>query len=117
MQMRTITLTLLAAIGVATAAFGRVGEDEKQIEARYGKPGKDLGTKGQIHEIGYMSAGFTILVDFVYGISRREGFVNPDTSILSAVAINQLLSMSAADGTRWQDGQAVGDDRSWRGSD
>ena len=32
MQMRTITLTLLAAIGVATAAFGRVGEDEKQIE-------------------------------------------------------------------------------------
>ena len=117
MQMRTITLTLLAAIGVATAAFGRVGEDEKQIEARYGKPGKDLGTKGQIHEIGYMSAGFMILVDFVNGISKREGFANPDTSTLSAEAIKQILAMSAADGTRWQERPAVGEDRSWRCSD
>ena len=115
--MKALILSIFASISLAGMAFGRVGEDEKQIEARYGKPGKDLGTKGQIHEIGYMSAGYMILVDFVNGISKREGFTNPDTSTLSADAIKQILAMSSADGTRWQERPAVGEDRSWRCSD
>ena len=97
--------------------FGRIGEDEKQIEARYGKPGKDLGTRGEIHEVGYMSGGFMIVVDFDNGISKREGFANPDTSGLSADAIKQILAMSSADGTQWREQPAVGEDRSWRCSD
>ena len=102
---------------LAATGFGRIGENEKEIEARYGKAGKDLGTRGAIHEVGYMSNGFMILVDFVNGISKREGFANPDTSELSADAIKQILGMSSADGTNWQEVAAVGEDRSWRCSD
>ena len=102
MQMKTISLTVLAAIGVTTAAFGRIGEDEKQIEARYGKAGKVLGDHGNVHEVGYMSDGFMILVDFVNGISLREGFAKPDTSALTDVAVLQILALSAAEGTNWE---------------
>ena len=117
MQMRTITLTLLAAIGATTSAFARIGEDEKQIEARYGKAGKDLGTHGEVHEVGYAAGGFMVLVDFVSGISQREGFANPDTSALTAGAIQQILAMSAAEGTRWQEGAVKDGDRVWNRSD
>ena len=115
--MKALTFTILVWITLAATSFSRIGEDEKQIEARYGKAGKDLGTHGEIHEIGYMSGGFMILVDYVNGISKREGFANPDTSTLSADAIKQILSMSSADGTKWQELTAVGEDRSWRCSD
>ncbi len=117
MQIKAISLTALAAIGTTTTAFARIGDDEKQIEARYGKPGKDLGTHGEVHEVGYMSGGFMILVDFVNGISQREGFANPDTSALTGDAIRQILAMSAAEGTKWETAPATGEDRSWRRSD
>jgi hypothetical protein len=117
MQMKTISLTVLAAIGVTTAAFGRIGEDEKQIEARYGKAGKVLGDHGNVHEVGYMSDGFMILVDFVNGISLREGFAKPDTSALTDVAVLQILALSAAEGTNWEPAPGSGGDRSWRRSD
>jgi len=81
--MKALTFTVLVWITFAATGFSRIGEDEKQIEARYGKPGKDLGTHGDVHELGYISGGFMILVDFVNGISQREGFANPDTSPLS----------------------------------
>ena len=115
--MKALTLTSFVWIILAATGFGRIGEDEKQIEARYGKAGKDLGTRGEIHEIGYMSGGFMILVDYVNGISKREGFANPDTSTLSADAIKQILALSSADETKWQEQPAVGEDRSWRCSD
>src|SRR5438105_6792547 len=115
--MKALTFTSVVWIILMATGFGRIGEDEKQIEARYGKPGKDLGTRGEIHEVGYMSGGFMIVVDFVNGISKREGFANPDTSALSADAVKQVLAMSSADGTRWEEQPAVGEDRSWRCSD
>jgi len=117
MQMKTITLTLLAAISVATAAFGRIGENEKEIAARYGEPGKDLGNHGNVHEVGYMANGFMILVDFVNGISQREGFANPDTSALTPDAVEKILIMSAVEGTKWQETKAEAGDRAWRRSD
>jgi hypothetical protein len=115
--MKALTFTSFLLFALAATGFGRIGENEKQIEARYGKAGKDLGTRGEIHEVGYMAGGFMILVDFVNGISKREGFANPDTSALSADAIKQILAMSSADGTTWQEQRAVGEDRSWRCSD
>ena len=115
--MKALTFASVVWIMLMATGFGRIGEDEKQIEARYGKPGKDLGTRGEIHEVGYMSGGFMIVVDFVNGISKREGFANPDTSALSADAVKQVLAMSSADGTRWEEQPAVGEDRSWRCSD
>jgi len=114
MKAMLISLVWLA---LAATGFGRVGENEKEIEARYGKPGKDLGTRDIVHEFGYVSGGFMILVDFINGVSKREGFANPDTSPLSTDAIKQILAMSSADGTTWHEEPAAGEDRSWRCSD
>jgi hypothetical protein len=115
--MKALTFTSLVWITLAGTGFGRIGDDEKQIEARYGKPGKDLGTHGDVHELGYMSGGFMILVDFVNGISQREGFANPDTSPLSPQTVEDILRMSAPEGTSWKEAPASGDDRSWTRSD
>jgi len=76
-----------------------------------------LGTHGDVHELGYISGGFMILVDFVNGISQREGFANPDTSPLSPQSVEEILRMSAPEGTSWKEAPARGDDRSWTRSD
>jgi hypothetical protein len=115
--MKALTFTVVVWITLAATGFGRIGDDEKQIEARYGKAGKDLGTHGEVHEFGYISGGFMILVDFVNGISQREGFANPDTSPLSPQSVEEILRLSAPEGTSWQQAPASGDDRSWRRSD
>ena len=115
--MKALMFTTLLWIGLAAPGFGRVGEDEKQIEASYGKPGKDLGTHGNVHELGYISGGYMILVDFVNGISQREGFANPDTSPLSPESVEEILRLSAPEGTSWKQAPASGDDRSWSRSD
>jgi hypothetical protein len=116
-KMKTLTLTSLVGMALAASGFGRIGDDEKQIEAQYGKAGKDLGNHGEVHEVGYMSGGFMILVDFVNGISQREGFANPDTSPLTAETIRQILAMSAAEGTKWQEASDKDGDKMWSRSD
>ena len=116
-KMKALTFASFLLLAFATAGFGRIGEDEKQIEARYGPPGKDLGNHGNVHEVGYVAGGFMILVDFVNGISQREGFANPDTSPLNAEAIVAILKVSAADGTKWQETTAPSGDRSWSRTD
>jgi hypothetical protein len=40
--MKTLTFTSLVWIVLAAIGFGRIGEDEKQIEARYGESGQRL---------------------------------------------------------------------------
>src|SRR5207237_2168946 len=113
-QMRAPTRTSLLWLALVATGFGGIGEDEKQIEARYGKPGKDMGTHGDVHEFGYLSGGFMILVDFVNGISQREGFANPDTSPLSPESVELILRMSAPEGTSWHSIPSTSDDRSWQ---
>src|SRR5947208_17151101 len=115
--MKALTFTSLVWITLAATGFARVGDDEKQIEATYGKPGKDLGTHENVHELGYMSDGYMILVDFVNGISQREGFANPDTSPLSPQSVEEILRMSAPEGTSWHPIPSTSDDRSWQRSD
>ena len=115
--MKMLTFTSLVWITLAATSFGRIGEDEKQIEARYGKAGKILGDHGNVHEVGYMSGGFMILVDFVNGISQREGFTKPDTSPLTTDNVQQILNMSAAEGTTWQELPQKGNDKTWSRSD
>lgn len=102
---------------LAATGFARIGEDEKQIETRYGKAGKDLGGHGEVHDVGYVSNGFMIMVSFVNGISQREGFTKPDTSPMSDQNIKDILAISAAEGTSWQEGQAQGGDKMWNRSD
>jgi hypothetical protein len=115
--MKALKLTSFVWITLAATSFGLIGEDEKQIEARYGKTGKDMGTHGEIHEIGYTAGAMMILVDYVNGISQREAFASADTSPLSAEAIKQILSVSAPEGTTWQEGPAKEGDRIWNRSD
>ena len=116
-EMKTISLIILFLIGGTTLSFARVGDNEKQVEARYGKAGKDMGNRGNVHQMGYVAGGFMILVDYVDGICQREGFANPDTSPLSADAIQQILRISVAEGTTWQPGPSNGADKSWRRTD
>jgi hypothetical protein len=115
--MNRIAITILFFISTAAIGFGAIGDDEKQIEARYGKPGKDLGNHGNVHEVGYMAGGFMILVDFVDGISRREGFVNPNTAPLTEQDIKAILTMSAPEGLTWDPGDVKQEGRSWNRSD
>ena len=115
--MKALLFACVGLMTVAATAFARIAEDEQQIKARYGEPGKDLGTHGEVHEVGYVSGGFLILVDFVNGISQREGFTKPDTSPLTDQNIKDILAMSAAEGTTWQEGTAKDGDKLWNRSD
>jgi hypothetical protein len=115
--MKALMFAWVAWLALAANGFAGIGEDEKQIEVRYGKAGKDLGTHGEVHEVGYASGGFLILVDYVNGISQREGFTKPDTSPLTDQNVKDILAMSAAEGTTWQEGPAQGGDKSWKRSD
>ena len=115
--MKTISLIILFLISATTLSFALIGDNEKQIEARYGKAGRDMGTHGNVHQMGYAAGGFMILVDYVDGICRREGFANPDTSPLKDDAILQILKMSGGEGTSWRPGPSNGADKSWRRTD
>ena len=115
--MKTVILTGVASLAFGATGFSRIGEDEKQIEARYGQAGKDMGNRGNVHEIGYISNGFMILVSFVNGVSQREGFTKPDTTPMSDQNIKDILAMSAADGTTWQEVQSQNGDKTWGRSD
>jgi hypothetical protein len=113
---RLILSTLLSAI-FAAASFGKIGDDEKQIASVYGQPGKDLGTRGNIHQVGYMAGGFMILVSFVNGVSLRESFGKPDSSALSSDDIQKILAFNAPEGTKWNETPAEGGDKAWTRSD
>ncbi len=116
-KMKALFLTALACLGLITTGLARVGETEKEIEARYGKPGKDMGMRGNVHQIGYMSGGFMILVDFVNGVSQREGFANPDSTPLTNDAIDEILRMNTPEGLTWEPGRSPGEDKAWQRSD
>ena len=115
--MKALIVVLFASLTLSTSGFGRVGEDPKQIEARYGQAGKDLGEQGNVHEVGYKSGEFLILVSYVNGISQREGFTKPEHAPLTPEAIQQILAMSAADGTQWVEKPGEGGDKAWARSD
>jgi hypothetical protein len=115
--MKTLLIATAASLALSATGFARIGEERDQIEARYGKAGKDLGSHGEVHEVGYVSNGFMILVDYVNGVSQREGFTKPDTTLLTEQNIKDILAMSAAEGTTWVEAAASNGDRSWDRSD
>jgi hypothetical protein len=107
------TLTLFHA-----TAFALIGEDAKQIESRYGKPRKLVEEHGEYRDVGYASHGFMIIVNFVGGVSKREGFAFPDRSSLTEDAIKQILALSAEKDQTWRDLPPLQNgDRCWARSD
>jgi len=99
------------------SGFGRIGDDEKQIEAIYGKPAKVLEETGSMRRVGYTAGAFAVVVDFLNGISRREGFTKPDTSQLNDEEIKQILNVSAAQDITWKEMPGKQGDRAWQRSD
>lgn len=115
--MKALILSSFFSIIFAASGFSAVGDDEKKIETRYGKPGKDFGTHGEVHSYGYSAGGFVIVVDFLKGVSTREAFANPDTSPLTPEAIQQILYVNGTEGTKWEEKPGEGGDKNWLRSD
>src|SRR5713226_8086967 len=83
--------TLVVLVLFAQSAFALIGESEKQIEARYGRPKKvgPWGRGGQDRVISYAAHGFAIDVGFVAGISRAEAFYLLDKSPITEDAVKR----------------------------
>src|SRR5947199_8222398 len=60
-KMKALTITSLLWLALVATGVGGIGEDEKQIEGRYGKTGKDRGTHGDVHDSGSLEGGVMIL--------------------------------------------------------
>jgi len=117
MKLRVSIIVSAAFFGFTGAAVARVGEDVKQIEARYGKPQKVFAENGKFRDVSYWFERYMVVVNFIDGISRREGFAFPDQSPLNDAAVKQILAMNAGEGATWQEVAPQGGARFWRRSD
>lgn len=115
--MKTFSFAIVILVGLALSSLAKIGDDEKQIESVYGKPAKVLEEKGSGKKIGYTAGQVAVVVDFVNGISRREGFAKPDTSMFKEDEIKQILDVSAPQNTTWKEESGKGGDRKWKRSD
>src|SRR2546423_13571321 len=115
MKAPLITITILALL--ATSAHARVGETVKQVEARYGKPQKVFIDRPDLRKVGYGFRGFMIIVYFSGGVSKRESFGRPDVPKLPRETVNEILALSAREGTSWQPVSAEHGDQYWVSSD
>ena len=94
-------LVVITVFSLTAQALARVGESVKQIEARYGKPQRVLSEHGTYRNIGYGFRGFMVGVEFLDGISRREGFARPDLPKLSERDVQDILSLAAGPALTW----------------
>jgi hypothetical protein len=115
--MKTLSFAIAMMVGFSAAASAHISDDEKQIEAIYGKPAKILEEKASVRKVAYAVGGVAVVVDFVNGISRREGFAKRDTSMLKDDEIQQILKVSAAQNTTWKEQPGKAGDRTWQRSD
>ena len=115
--MKALTLAIAFSLGFSASGLARIGDDEKQIESIYGKAAKVLAENGNNRQVAYAAGAFAVVVDFVNGISRREGFAKPDASALKPEEIQQILSASAANGTTWKETAGSAGDKKWDRSD
>ena len=97
-------------------ASATVGENESQIEARYGKPFNDIGTETFGLVRGFMSDRYVIGVKFIDGNSQMEMFSRKDQADLPASEIDHLLKETGA--ADWKAEQTNNPRwRRWRRSD
>src|SRR5437667_9289666 len=89
-DMERFLIFISTVILCATGAQARVGETEKQIEARYGKPvgrwADFLGEKKLYHARDY-----EVMVSYWNGRSGREDFSKRDNSEISKNEIDVFL--------------------------
>ena len=58
-----------------------------------------------------------LVVRFIDGISKQEGFARPDKSMLSPDAVKQILKISAPDSVTWRELPPKDGDHFWERSD
>jgi hypothetical protein len=103
--MKTIC-TLIAMALLGATAQARIGETEKQVEVRYGKPLESL-RKEAVNARRYSFRGFTILVSFEGGVSASEIYQKNPPGPMTATEIMGLLDANGA-GTKWHEPQRDG---------
>jgi hypothetical protein len=109
---------LAASVGVSSYAYALVGENAKQVNARYGRPDRLLTNRGNYREVGYAYRGFMLIVKFVDGVSKSEIFARPEKSTLTEENVRQVLSFSVERGQTWRDLSPLkSGDRCWGRSD
>lgn len=114
--MKTVVVCIML---LAQSAFALIGENEKQIEKRYGHPKKigKFGKGGQDRTISYVAQGFAIDVGFIAGISRRETFYTLDKSPMTDDAIRMVFAISSLTGQTWRPMVAPNGPPTWTRSD
>ena len=115
--MKTPLIIITLASLVATSAHARVGETVKQVEARYGNPQKVFIDRADLRKVGYGYRGFMIIVYFSGGTSKRESFGRPGVPKLPRETVNEILALSAREGTSWQSVSAEHGEQYWVSSD
>ncbi len=85
----------------AQSAFALIGENEKQIEARYGRPKRSRPAEGGRVDT-YLAHGFTINVHFISGLSSSEWFEPLGKSPFTKKDVKRILELSAEKGQTWR---------------
>ena len=97
MKTRVVFLALFA-----QSALALIGENEKQIEGRYGKPKNIINERGGSRVVSYVAHGFAINVRFIAGISKTEWFQPLDKSTFTEEEVKHALALSADKGQTWR---------------
>lgn len=116
MKSKIIACLILALALSATQLSARVGENEQQVDARYGKPIGSMPVEGGLLK-KYKSSGLVIGVVFINGASESELFSKADNSSLSDAQITMLLRANAESLDWKEQGTPVASVREWRRSD
>jgi len=101
------TLAFLLALVCLTSAHARIGETERQIEARYGKAAADLRETGVISH--HRNGKWDIIVHYRGGKSIVESFSRKDNGKLTLADVQRLLALSS-EGGRWIPGARISSD-------
>ena len=103
--MKTLGIIISMAL-VASSAFGRIGETEQEVEARYGSPQTVTGSRTD--ELGnevraYKFHDFWVVVSFVKGISESETFSKAKRDEkLERKEIEAILAVYANPAVKWE---------------
>ena len=79
-------------------AFGRLGDNEAQINQRYGQPYKTVQQPSARHKTAYYTVeNFWIKVDFIDGLVQAEMYQTLDHSEISIAECRRLLSVNGGE--------------------
>ena len=96
-------IPLLTALLICSSANARIGENESQIEARYGKPFKTFTAaeppRPALKKM-YKSDGIVIIVSYLNGVSESEYYSKPHAKI-DRTKVETLLKANAH-GKEWK---------------